>query len=615
MQRSTDILLVQPPMQHPAVTAPAVLQAAAALRERGRDSILFHAGADFSVNYLMIDSVRGRLMKRVRERLQNGEYQWMDGDVLQRAQSYAEHPPLTGLGSIAAKEIVAAATSTACSDPRTTARSMHQVDEMLRLASVAYSPTRLDRRGFSHPGIDADAALQAYLENPEKNPFLEYANRWCRPTIAIEQCVAVVLIVSTEGQMAGALTLARCWKEKRSSLKLAICAVQEHLQRAAHRLLDSMGMAQPADGEIASIVKQAITGAESLNTQVATGLADEKGRGRQLLPQRIRSCRLQPEHLQDLPGWLGNGDGDVIVWCHPKGALTAISQLLFQAAKRGNWNHLVLSHQDDRSLVARLEGLAGENPYIVHSWCRCEKPASTYSDAIYLYPEGGAPYGQTVCLPGRPLWQRLQDPVYLQACVEELGAKRVAQQRLSDDGRAVAPLGRRIVYQYMPPRQLPPGYLDEICLMVEAGGTVGSKWLRHNLERAFLIGYAEENGIIVGNSSLKHPREEYVDAVSEQCGIDLRHYLERGYTSVRPEYRSMGIGAKLLEGLTERSDHYKVYSVIAEDNVATQKMAIRNRTRMVASFFSQRTQKQIGIWIPDWMLPQGMQLPRQPDLQ
>jgi hypothetical protein len=75
----------------------------------------------------------------------------------------------------------------------------------------------------------------------------------------------------------------------------------------------------------------------------------------------------------------------------------------------------------------------------------------------------------------------------------------------------------------------------------------------------------------------------------------------------------LGVGAKLLEGLTKRAPGYKIFSVIAEGNTATQKMAIRNRTRRVATFYSQRTQKQIGIWIPEWMLPKNFTLPPQPD--
>jgi GNAT superfamily N-acetyltransferase len=174
--------------------------------------------------------------------------------------------------------------------------------------------------------------------------------------------------------------------------------------------------------------------------------------------------------------------------------------------------------------------------------------------------------------------------------------------RVRDDGYSVYSLGQNITYYFVKPHELPPGYLDEICRMVEAGGSVGKKWVRYNLERAFLIGYVLEEGVIVGNSSLKHPRLEYVEAVSKQSGLDLTQCLERGYTSVRPEYRGIGIGTKLLEGLTARVGSKKVFSIISADNVATQKIALRNQTKQVATFYSERLGKEIGVWIPAGMI-------------
>jgi hypothetical protein len=64
----------------------------------------------------------------------------------------------------------------------------------------------------------------------------------------------------------------------------------------------------------------------------------------------------------------------------------------------------------------------------------------------------------------------------------------------------------------------------------------------------------------------------------------------------------MGIGTKLLEGLTERIGNRKLFSIIGADNVATQKIALRNKTRRVASFFSKRLNKEVGVWIPEKMI-------------
>ncbi len=173
---------------------------------------------------------------------------------------------------------------------------------------------------------------------------------------------------------------------------------------------------------------------------------------------------------------------------------------------------------------------------------------------------------------------------------------------MHDDGYSIYRKGHNIKFYFVKPDELPAGYLDEICRMVEAGGSVAIKWVRYNLERAFLIGYVLAKGAIVGTSCLKRPRPEYIEMVKKQSGLELSRYLERGYTSVMPAYQGLGIGTKLLEGLTSRAVDRKIFSIISEDNVATKKIAIRNRTRQVASYYSEKMNKQVGIWMPEWMI-------------
>ena len=205
-------------------------------------------------------------------------------------------------------------------------------------------------------------------------------------------------------------------------------------------------------------------------------------------------------------------------------------------------------------------------------------------------------------MPGHPFWYGLVDPVYLLLYLNKHGLKKITRWRIKEDGRSIYPLGQDLVYNFVRPEELPSGYLDEICRMVEAGGSVATQWVRRNLERAFLIGYVMEKGVIVGNSSLKRPRTEYVERVSKLAGLDISQYLERGYTSVRPEYRGLGIGTKLLEGLTARVGKKKLFSIISTDNFATQKIALRNKTKQAASFYSERLGKEVGVWIPESMI-------------
>ena len=174
--------------------------------------------------------------------------------------------------------------------------------------------------------------------------------------------------------------------------------------------------------------------------------------------------------------------------------------------------------------------------------------------------------------------------------------------RTDDKKSSVITLGSQIDFFYKKPDELPLGLMDKICRMVEAGGSVDPQFVRFNLERAYLIGYALDNGLLVGNSCLKHPRDEFIQRLKEKTGLDFNHFVERGYTSVRPEYRAMGIGTKLLEGLTQRARNYKIFSIIGEDNPATHKIALRNKTKKVAVYYSEKVGKNLGVWMPEHMI-------------
>ncbi len=153
-------------------------------------------------------------------------------------------------------------------------------------------------------------------------------------------------------------------------------------------------------------------------------------------------------------------------------------------------------------------------------------------------------------------------------------------------------------YRFSSPDQLPAGLFEEVCRLVEAGGGVNTKRVRYNLQRAFLIACAEKEGVLVGTSSLKHPRPEYVQRIKDKLGLDIQGFLERGYTSILPEYRGLGIGTDLLGGLTSRAKGYGIYSLIREDDRETQTIALRNHTVKVATFYSELTGKDLGLWMP-----------------
>jgi GNAT superfamily N-acetyltransferase len=282
------------------------------------------------------------------------------------------------------------------------------------------------------------------------------------------------------------------------------------------------------------------------------------------------------------------------------------TQALWDLSRQGIWNHVKIFRKipgiSVAPLLAPLFSLVASNPNIVHSFENHEaktdfNQAHTANiDAVYQS------YTRVKPLPGEPFWKILEDPVYLLLYLNKYTRKDLSRLWADQRKGSVIRLGSRIEFYFKRPDDLDPEFLDEICRMVEAGGSVDLKYVRYNLERAWLIGYAMENGVIVGNSSLKHPRKEFIQRINRVTHMDFTDFLERGYTSVRPEYRALGVGARLLKGLTEQAGGHKIFSIISEDNTATQKIALRNKTRKIATYYSEKAGKDLGVWMPEQMI-------------
>ena len=275
---------------------------------------------------------------------------------------------------------------------------------------------------------------------------------------------------------------------------------------------------------------------------------------------------------------------------------------LWDLSRQGVWNHVNLTDHTCSAIKNDWLRFISLNPNIAHS----------YENLIGNGPDGKPDLtGMDPCLQaysgvkqlaGEPFWKFLSDPAHLLLYLKRHGKKNIFCLRADRTNETLISLGRNITFHFRKPDELLPGFLDEICAMVEAGGSVDTAYVRYNLERAYLIGYAEENGIIVGNSSLKHPREEFIQKLNTITGFDFNHFVERGYTSVRPEYRALGVGARLLEGLTKRAGQFKIFSIISEDNTATHKIAKKNKTKKIAVYYSEKIGKKLSIWMPEHMI-------------
>lgn len=284
--------------------------------------------------------------------------------------------------------------------------------------------------------------------------------------------------------------------------------------------------------------------------------------------------------------------------------------LLWQTSKAGIWNHVSGQDLFSGGDPSGTGFWIANNPNIVHSFNHArpvdrprsaDSPDSLPAEGMQL-PKELLSYGGLPEIPGVPFWQILEEPGAILAVLGKMGKEELLRLRAASDRQEAFFLGSRLDYHFKRPEEIAPRTMDEIVAMVDAGGSVDITHVRANLEKAYLIAYVTENGVIAGNSSLKHPRQVFIDRLNRITGLDFTRFVERGYTSVRPEYRAMGIGAKLLEGLTSRATDVKVFSLISEDNLATQKIAMRNNTRKIAVYFSDKVGKEMGVWMPEHMI-------------
>jgi GNAT superfamily N-acetyltransferase len=177
------------------------------------------------------------------------------------------------------------------------------------------------------------------------------------------------------------------------------------------------------------------------------------------------------------------------------------------------------------------------------------------------------------------------------------GAEAVRRWRILEDGPLYV-LGRDTAYRFLPPGRAPAEKLDQMERVILSAGKVGPRWLRHHLEHAFLVAWAEEHGVMVGTEALKRPRREYVDKVRQLTGLDFSRHLERGYIVVRPEHRGLGVGDRLIQGCLARVRGRKTFVVIGAENRLGQELTARHGSRLLVSYHSRELQKEIGIWTP-----------------
>ncbi len=159
-----------------------------------------------------------------------------------------------------------------------------------------------------------------------------------------------------------------------------------------------------------------------------------------------------------------------------------------------------------------------------------------------------------------------------------------------------SPMTKDIAYFFQKSEQIPVHVFDGICNLVASGGGVGVTHMKENLQNAFLIGYALCEDHVVGTSTHKNPKPDYRKKIENATGLDLKGFLERGYTAVRSDFRGRGIGGALIRGLIQNSPGRQVYVTIRMDNTPALKMTYREQMIHSATFINDRTGHKVGVF-------------------
>lgn len=153
-------------------------------------------------------------------------------------------------------------------------------------------------------------------------------------------------------------------------------------------------------------------------------------------------------------------------------------------------------------------------------------------------------------------------------------------------------------FHFRKPANIAPNRLHEIENLIRQGEAVGTKLVRDNIRNAYLIGYAtEQGGKVIGTVTLKNPQEPYRKKLEKATDFNLSDYLERGYTSVAPDYRGLKVGDQLIKGLNRRSKGKKIYLTIRMDNTYALKLAQENNMALASTFVNERTGHEIGLFV------------------
>lgn len=660
MQSSTQfkILLINSPLVNPSFPPLIPARIAGCLAASKVQLEQYDANLDFFQSQIMSSGQLGTFLIRIKKRMQNGEYNNADSDIQFLLSDITKENEKWRYIIKSADGFQNIFKTDEFYNPDIFCRIITNIKKQFELFYMAYYPCFIQCEERLLAEVQQEEKPGAFFKNPDINPFLNLCKNKLAEKLKNQDIKLIVIFAPAPCRISAALTMAGFCKQHRPEVYLSIMGdlpITKTHKKFIDKIIPKTNYSELFDfiaklggsihpdfsaepdfagfdlkkyyapslvlpfsvssvrdskimtsEDVAKLIKNQAKSYEAKgfvceNDILSTGYIYDLSNK---ISKSFSGIDLAVASVLDMPGPSTAKEFThppcikLIKWQVPEKQKNQLVKRLLSFSKSGIWNHVDINHRKpDNEMMKQIVS----NPNIIHSWREYRSNELSFSGVKDL-ANMTTFYHKVSKLPGYPLWHDLKDPAHMLLYIGRYGVKRIIRLRTRENENSVYMLGQNLEYYFVKPSELSPGYLDEICRMVEAGGSVGNRWIKYNLEKAFLIGYVKEAGIIIGNSCLKRPRPEYIKVVNQQSGLDLSQHLERGYTSVRPEYRGLGVGTKLLEGLTTRTGDRKIFSVIGEDNLATKTIAIRNKTKQIASFYSKRMGKQIGIWMPKWMI-------------
>lgn len=136
--------------------------------------------------------------------------------------------------------------------------------------------------------------------------------------------------------------------------------------------------------------------------------------------------------------------------------------------------------------------------------------------------------------------------------------------------------------------------LSDFYKMVLEGEQVPARGLVDRIEKAEMLAFHQEEGLLVGIAALKRPIQNYKKRIFAEAGVENeseKYKFEVGWVYTKPKYRRRGIAGRLVQLIVETYDSESMFATTLMDNSSMRKILERNQFRELGRQYQDKTGK------------------------